>query len=226
MSHSLIYLVITAGLLDSFNPCAIAILLIFIALMFTLKKSRRTVLILGITYIVAIYLTYWAIGVGLLRTINFFNVPLYFTKIIGWLLILWGLWGFKDFFFPKLPVRLSTSVRSRQIIAHYAENFSILGTAIMGFLVSIFGFPCTGGIYLATLALLAQKETYLRGIGYLFIYNLMFVLPLIIIFVGISNRFVVEKIINWNEKNSPIFRLIISSITLILGLVLVFYLTK
>jgi hypothetical protein len=54
----------------------------------------------------------------------------------------------------------------------------------------------------------------------------MFVLPLIIIFVGISNRFVVEKIINWNEKNSPIFRLIISSITLILGLVLVFYLTK
>jgi len=226
MSHSLLYLVITAGLLDSFNPCAIAILLIFIALMFTLQKSRRTIIVLGLTYIIAIYLTYLAIGVGLLRAINLFNIPQYFTKIVGYLLIVWGLWGFKDYFFPKLPWRLSTSVKSRQLIARWAERFTIPATAVMGFFVSIFGFPCTGGIYLATLALLHEKETYLTGVFYLLIYNLMFVMPLILIFLGASNRFVIEKIINFNEKNGPLFRLIIATVVLGMGLVLVFYLTK
>lgn len=226
MSHSLLYSVIIAGLLDSFNPCAIAILLIFIALMFTFKKARQRIIILGLTYIFAIYLTYLGIGVGLLRAVHLFNIPKYFTEFIGWILIIWGLWGFKDYFFPKLPLRLSTSLSSRRMIAFWADKFSVPATIVMGFLVAIFGFPCTGGIYLATLALLSAKETYLRGIAYLLVYNLMFVLPLLIIFAAASNRFVAERIINWNEKNSPHFRLIISTITLILGLVLVFYLTK
>jgi len=225
-NHSLFYLVMTAGLLDSFNPCAIAILLIFIALMFTLQKSRRMIIVLGLTYIIAIYLTYLAIGVGLLRAINLLNIPQYFTQVVGWILIIWALWGFKDYFFPKLPLRLSTSIRSRQLIAKWAEKFTVPATLVMGFFVSIFGFPCTGGIYLATLALLHAKETYLKGVGYLLIYNLMFVVSLIVIFLGATNRFVIEKVINFNEKNGPLFRLIMSIVVLLMGLVLVFYLTK
>lgn len=225
-NHSLLYLVVTAGLLDSFNPCAIAILLVFIALMFTLQKSRKVIITLGLTYIFSIYITYLAIGIGLLRAINLFSIPLYFTKAIGVVLVLWGLWGFKDYFFPKLPWRLSTSLKSRQIIANWADKVTVPATVVMGFFVAIFGFPCTGGIYLATLALLHAQETYLRGIVYLLIYNLMFIMPLLVIFAATTNRYVVEKIINWNEQKSPIFRLIISSITILLGLILVFYLTK
>ncbi len=226
MNHSLFYLVVSAGLLDSFNPCAIAILLIFIALMLTLKKDRRTIVILGLTYIFSVYITYLVIGVGLLRAIHLFSIPQIFTQIIGWILVTWGLWSVKDFFFPKLPWRLSISLSGRQIIAKYAQKVTIPATLLMGFLVAIFGFPCTGGIYLATLALLSVKETYLKGIFYLLIYNLMFVLPLILIFAATTNRLVAEKIINLNEKNSPVFRLIIGLITLVMGLILVLWLTK
>lgn len=226
MNHSLLYLVVTAGLLDSFNPCAIAILLIFIALMLTLKKERRTIIILGLTYILAVYLTYLAIGVGLLRAIHLFRIPQIFTQIIGWALIFWGLWSIKDYLFPKLPLRLSISLSGRQTIAKYAQRVTVPATFIMGFLVGIFGFPCTGGIYLATLALLSARETYLKGIFYLLIYNLMFVLPLVIIFTAASNRLVVEKLINLNEKESPVLRLVIGLITLIMGLILVLWLTK
>ena len=225
MNNSL-SLVITTGLLDSFNPCAIAVLLIFIALMLTLKKTRREILILGITYITAVYLTYFVIGLGLLKAAHVLNIPTVFTTIIGWLLIIWGLWSVKDYLFPKLPLHLSISVTGRQIIANLAGKVTVPATFVMGILVAIFGFPCTGGIYLATLALLSAKETYLQGLLYLLIYNLMFVAPLILIFLGTSNRFVTEKLINLNEKNSPLFRLIIGLITLIMGLVLVFYLTR
>jgi len=225
MNNSL-FLVITAGLLDSFNPCAIAILLIFIALMLTFEKSRRTIILLGITYIIAVYLTYLAIGLGMLRTVHFFHIPEIFTQIIGWILVVWGLWSLKDYFFPKLPFRLSISLKGRQIIASYADRFTVPATALMGFLVAIFGFPCTGGIYLAALAFLSVKETYFKGILYLLLYNLMFVVPLIIIFALTANRFVAEKLINLNEKNALWLRLIIGLITLAMGLVLVFYLTK
>jgi len=226
VNHSFLYLIITAGLLDSFNPCAIAILLIFITLMLTLQKSRRTIVILGLTYIASVFLAYLIIGVGLLRAVHLFNVPKIFTEIIGWVLIIWGLWSIKDYFFPKLPFRLSISLKGRQIIASYAEKATIPATIIMGFLVAIFGFPCTGGIYLATLALLSAKQTYFKGILYLLIYNLMFVMPLILIFLGTTNRLVTEKIINLNEKNSPVFRLVIGLVTLGMGLILVLWLTK
>ncbi len=147
-------------------------------------------------------------------------------RVIGWILIVWSLWGFKDYFFPQLPWRLSTSVRSRQIIASWAERLTLPATIVMGFFVAIFGFPCTGGIYLATLALLSTKATYFKGVLYLLIYNLMFVAPLLVIFFGTTNRFVAEKLINLNEQKSHLLRLIIAILTLILGLTLVFYLAK
>src|SRR3990167_8155265 len=226
MTNNSLFLVITAGLLDSFNPCAIAVLLIFMALMLTLKKERKTIIILGISYIFAVYLTYFAIGLGLLKTMFLFNLPTIFSRIVGSVLIGWGLWSLKDYFFPKLPWRLSISLKGRQIIASYADKFTIPATAIMGFLVAIFGFPCTGGIYLATLAMLSARETYIKGILYLLLYNLMFVAPLIIIFAATANRFVAEKLINLNEKNAPLLRLIIGLITMAMGLVLVFWLVR
>lgn len=226
MSHSLFYLVITAGLLDSFNPCAIAILLIFIALMLTLEKSRKTIIVLGLTYIISVYLTYFAIGVGLLRAIHLFSIPQIFTQIIGWVLVAWGLWSLKDYFFPELPLRLSITLKGRQIIARFAEKLTIPATVVMGFLVAIFGFPCTGGIYLATLAMLSTRETYFKGLFYLLIYNLMFVLPLILIFIVSTNRLVTEKFINLNEKNNSVLRLVVGLITLAMGLILVLWLAR
>lgn len=89
----LLHFVIIAGLLDSFNPCAIAVLLIFIALMFTLRKSRSTIFVMGTTYIIAVYLTYLAIGLGLLKVINLFGIPHLFSRIGAWAVILIGVWG-------------------------------------------------------------------------------------------------------------------------------------
>lgn len=226
MQQPLFYLVLTAGLMDSFNPCAIAILLIFISLMLTLKKSRKIIFVLGITYIISVYLTYFVIGLGLLKTLHLFNIPQIFSQIIGYVLIFWGVLSIKDYLWPKLPFRLSISLHGRQIIASFAEKVSVPATVVMGALVAIFGFPCTGGIYLATLALLSAEETYLKGIFYLAFYNLMFVLPLILIFAATTNRLVAEKIINLNEKNSPLFHLAIGLITLAMGLILVLWLAK
>jgi cytochrome c biogenesis protein CcdA len=46
----------------------------------------------------------------------------------------------------------------------------------------------------AIVGLLAAQTTYLRGVGYLGLYNLAFVLPLFVILGGVANRRVMHHI--------------------------------
>ncbi|MCK5624132.1 MAG: hypothetical protein KAJ11_17655, partial [Alphaproteobacteria bacterium] len=48
--------VIVTGLLDSVNPCAFAVILLLIAFLFTLRKARSHILMLGAVYIGMIFL--------------------------------------------------------------------------------------------------------------------------------------------------------------------------
>src|SRR3989338_2043724 len=67
--------VIVAGVIDGINPCAFTVLLLFItALLATLQAGEQNVnsvrarlLGMGGVYIAAVFLTYLALGVGLLK---------------------------------------------------------------------------------------------------------------------------------------------------------------
>lgn len=212
--------VFIAGLLDSINPCAIAILLIFIALLFTLKKNRSTIIAMGLFYIVAVFVTYLAIGLGLLKVINFFEIPHLIVKFLASLVILVGLIGLKDYFFPGKFQILAIPLKSRQFIASFATQATLPAAILTGVLVAITEFPCSGAVYLATLGLISEKATFLKGLGYLGIYNLMFVLPLIFILLIVSNRLIVEKVINANESNSSKIRLLSALVMISIGVVI------
>lgn len=217
-SGPLLPFVLVAGFLDSFNPCAIAVLLIFIALMFTLRKSRRTILVIGSTYILAVFLTYLAIGLGLLKMINLFGIPHLISLVAAWIVIAGGVWGLKEYFFPGKFRIFSIPLKARQTIANWAHRATIPAAAITGFLVGFFEFPCSGAIYVATISLLNAKATFLKGLLYLLLYNFMFVLPLIIIFAVTTNRMVAEKLINLDEKYSSQMRLATALIMMAIGL--------
>jgi cytochrome c biogenesis protein CcdA len=73
--------VIVAGVIDGINPCAFTVLLLFItALLASLKAGEQNIGVararlvgMGSIYIVAVFLTYLALGVGLLKTLDFFT---------------------------------------------------------------------------------------------------------------------------------------------------------
>ena len=73
--------VIIAGAVDGINPCAFTVLLLFItALLTTLKAGEQNITItrarlvgMGSIYIGAVFLTYLALGVGLLKAADFFT---------------------------------------------------------------------------------------------------------------------------------------------------------
>ena len=73
--------VLVAGIIDGINPCAFTVLLLFItALTTTLQvgeynvmRLRARMLGLGGIYIGSIFLTYLALGVGVLSSLDFFT---------------------------------------------------------------------------------------------------------------------------------------------------------
>ena len=192
--RSMVLLVLGTGLLDGLNPCAFAVLLFFIAFLFTIRRSAASIWGMGLIYVGAIYLAYFLIGLGLMRAVLFVNDHHFMAKVGAWLVIGLGLINLKDYFFPQLPVHLRIPTIAHGTIQDRLKGATLPAAAVGGFLVGLCTFPCSGGIYVAIVGLLAAQTTFLQGVGYLGLYNLAFVLPLLVILAGVSNRRVMHQI--------------------------------
>lgn len=222
MNQVLLPTVLTAGFLDSLNPCAISVALLFVALLFTLKKEKNYILKIGFFYILSIYITYFLIGLGLLKTFSLFNVPYLITRIAAIITIIFGFLNIKEYFFPNLPLKIRMPVNIRHKISEWAYKASVPASLVMGFLVGIFEFPCSGSVYFAIIGLLLSEVTFFTGVIYLLLYNFMFVLPLILIFVFSTNRIITEKMINFQEKQGRKMHLVLAGLMIFLGFFMLF----
>lgn len=216
-------LVVSTGFLDGLNPCAFAVLLFFIAFLFTLKKTKKSVWKMGLVYISAIYLVYLGIGVGLLRAILITGQHHLMAKIGAWLVITLGLINLKDYFFPQLPLKLKIPTWSKETLQYWMHKATLPAAAVLGFLVGLCVFPCSGGPYVAVIGLLAAQKTYWQGLLYLLLYNLAFVVPLVIVLLLASNKKVVEKMTQWEQSKSKLMRLVSGILMITLGVVILLF---
>jgi cytochrome c biogenesis protein CcdA len=189
-------MVLGAGLLDGINPCAFAVLLLFVGFLFTLHRGRADLLAHGFTYVAAVYLTYLAIGLGLLKVFQL-GPPHLIARIGAGLMIALGLVNVKDALWPGVGPSLSTLSVGAAARDRWMRRATLPATAVVGFLVGVCEFPCTGGIYVGILGLLAAQTTFWHGLGYLALYNVMFVLPLVVLLLAIGNRRVIGQYMRW-----------------------------
>jgi len=80
--------VIIAGLLDGINPCAISTLLFFISLLAVSKVRKRQLLLVGVSFCLASFLTYLALGFGLLRILHLFAGFNLIRTVLEWGMII------------------------------------------------------------------------------------------------------------------------------------------
>ena len=191
-----LFIVTSAALLDSLNPCAISVLLLTIGFLVNLGKERVQISRIGFIYIGAIYLTYLLIGLGILQALTFFGVPHFLARLGAILLFMTGLINFLGVIISDFPIKLKIPSSAHPIIAHFISKASYVSAFILGVLVGLFEFPCTGGPYLTILSLLHDKATFASGFLYLLYYNVIFVSPLVVILVTGSSK---KIIIKWNE---------------------------
>src|SRR3989344_4687893 len=216
----LLPLVSITALVDSINPCAFSILLLTIAFLLSIGRMRTNILKIGAVYIFGVFTAYILIGLGILQALHIFNTPHFMGKLGALLLILLGLINLIGEIFPNSPIRLRIPKFSHTLIARVMERATVPAAFALGILVGLCEFPCTGGPYLMILGLLHDNVTYLKGVGYLLIYNLIFVLPLVIILALASRKYLLDKVEAWQNKEKRLMRLGGGIAMIILGIII------
>ncbi|MDW7727464.1 MAG: cytochrome c biogenesis protein CcdA [Candidatus Methanoperedens sp.] len=214
-------LVIIAGLIDGFNPCAFSVLLLFITFTFGLMQTnyRFGLMKMGLIYISGIFVIYVLIGVGFLSAISFFSTTHAVGKASAFISMILGVIFMKDFLIPggfglAIPGSLHSSINN------WIRRTSTPGVFAAGVLVGLCTVPCSGGIYLAVLGLLSLQSTLAKGILYLLLYNLMIVTPLVAVLLASTNPIVVGKMMKWQSRNKTNVRLIMGLFMVVMGFVI------
>ena len=213
-------LVVIAALIDSINPCAFSVLLLTIAFLFSLGKMRGSILKIGAVYIFGLFGVYILIGLGILQALHFFNTPRFMSKAAAVLLIGLGLINLINEFFPKFPIKLKIPSFAHGRMAGLMEKASLPTAFALGGLVGLCEFPCTGGPYLMVLGLLHDGQTFWNGLAYLLLYNLLFVLPLVIILLIAGDESLLARVQVWKKSNSGSMHLYGGLAVIVLGLLI------
>lgn len=209
-----------AAIADSLNPCAFSILFLSIAFLMSLGKDRKFILMAGGLYIFGIGFVYTLIGVGILKVLSFFSIPNVIGTVGAWILVLYSLIGIINELFPAFPLKLKMPASSHVTLGKTIHKATIPAAFLLGILVGLFEFPCTGGPYLFVLSLLHDQQTFWGGFGYLLVYNIIFVLPLIVILLVSTNRTVLDKVDGLRRLETKKSRIILDCALLAVGLFL------
>ena len=190
--------VLLAGLVDGLNPCAFATIIFFVSYLTISGKKGKQILLTGASFTVGVFLAYLIVGLGFYKVLDLIKVYMNIISKIVYALtaifcLVLAILSIRDYFKTregklddmalKLPEplrkRINTAVREgRKSSSYYFSAF------ITGLVVSILELACTGQIYLPVIISMSTMPE-LRGRATLFLifYNLMFIVPLIIVFV-------------------------------------------
>lgn len=229
----LVLAVSICGLIDGVNPCSLALLIFLISFLSVRKKTSYT-LPIGLGFIVGTFIIYFLIGFGLLRFIRstiFISVSKWIYLIIGTLSIVLGIISLVDIYFIKkkrvedtlLQLPRSLKVESHNIIRYYLDtsiNSKFIAGAIVGALSSIIEFFCTGQIYLPTLSIIEALGVYKFSL-YLLFYNIMFVIPLLLVVLISNSWFSSIRLSSLLSKNLILVKILNAVLFFTLGLYLI-----
>ncbi len=211
--------VVLAAAVDAINPCAFAVLIILLATLLAAGKKKK-ILYAGLAFTSSIFISYYLMGVGLYTAIRAAGLTHLFYFVVAILAIIIGLFNLKDYlWYGKwfvMEVPLSWRPKMKALLRGVT---SVPGAFLTGFVVSLFLLPCTSGPYIVILGLLAEATTKFYAMGLLVLYNLIFVLPMLIITLGIFKGFTsVEKAEEWRCRRLKVLHLIAGVIILCLGI--------
>lgn len=211
-----------AALADSINPCAFAVMLLLLTSILSKTANKKKALQSGIMFALAVFVTYFLLGMGVLKLLGNMESLFWLKRIVGIIGILVGLANLKDYFWYGKGFIMEVPMSWRPLMQKIVKKVtSPWGAFVVGVIVSLFLLPCSSGPYLTILGYLsAESQTLnLRWYTYLTVYNLIFVLPMLAIAALIGFGYsTAEKIGQFKNKNTKLIHLIVGLLMLGLGI--------
>jgi len=229
--------VIVAGLLDGLNPCAISTLVFFMSLLAVSKVRNRQLALLGASFCVASFLTYLALGFGLLRVLYLFAGFKTVRAAIEWgmvaALAVLAVLSFRDALrFRKsgqaddVTLQLSSGMKKRihgVMRRGLGTGHLILGGLFIGAAVTALESVCTGQVYVPTLVLILKDNTLrARAWALLLLYNVLFIVPLVVVFIAVYRGLRTETLLEWSRKNVVISKLCLGAFFVLMAVLILF----
>jgi len=208
-----IFTVISAGLIDGINPCAFAVIVFFVSFLGVYGYGKKEVIYIGTSYVLSVFVTYILIGLGIFKVLYslshfYFLMKLFYYSValLCFILAAFALYDYVRFKRTKqtdglilqlpefLKKRINLVIGAGMREKKYARIAELcLISLFVGFVVSLLEAACTGQVYIPIITfILKVPYLRLRAFIYLVLYNLMFVLPLIVIFtlslIGVSSK--------------------------------------
>jgi cytochrome c biogenesis protein CcdA/thiol-disulfide isomerase/thioredoxin len=202
--------VIVPGLVDGINPCAFATIIFFISYLSFIERKGRDILMVGLSFTLAIFLSYLGFGVllrevlaGLITTVGsvlrvVLNVVVAIVCLVFAVLSL-GDYGkarrgkVKDMTL-RLPDKLRRwiNVTVRRSMQSETLDRLVMASFVTGVVVSFIELTCTGQVYVPIILGLSSPTFQGQALLSLAVYCLAFIVPLIVVFVvsyyGTSSR--------------------------------------
>lgn len=207
-----------AGLVDGINPCAIGMMVMLLGYLLIFAKKPERVIKTGLLYVGTVFLTYLIVGLGLYSFVSQFDLSggaKVLNYLVGGGLLIAGLIQFKDFWGiekgPHLRIPTASKVKLQALI----EKVNYPTVVLLGILVTVLETPCSLPIYVGTATILSQSGmAFPLVMGYFLYYNLLFVLPLLVVLVVMWRGQKLVEMKEWEHKAKRWMHLALSLVLL------------
>lgn len=215
---SLCFWAIFLGLVDGINPCMFSVLLFLLTYLLAIGSKKRA-LQAGFAFVATTFVLYFLFMMSIVRVIDVLEIAQKARLLIIIIATGMGLIMIKDFFQYGRWISLEIPQSLKPKIEKLSKRGTILSVILLAILSGIAEIPCTSGIPLAFISLLSLKEA--PQWGYLILYNLFFIVPLILIVLGVAFAWVkLDDIEKWRKKSRKYMRLAAGILLLFLALAL------
>jgi MFS family permease len=224
-----------AGLIDGINPCAFATIIFLVSyLTFTGRKSRE-ILLYGIIFTFGVFIAYLLAGMGLMAGLRQLSGFPMITKAIYLVIAIFafalGIISLYDYVLFRrgqmakwklqLPMALKKKVHRIIREGTQSKRAGFLATFALGFVIAGTEVICTGQVYLPTIGyIMTIPKLMVHAFFNLLLYNIMFIIPLVGVFVAVFFGVTSEKMALVTKEHTGTVKLLTAILFIGLGVFL------
>ncbi len=223
-----------SGLLDGINPCAFATIIFLLSYLQVARRTPREILAVGASFIGAVFLTYFVIGLGLVQVLAQLAMVRFAGAALNYALAAFALvlsvLSFRDAQFAargqagqmalQLPESLKTHIRGVIRTGSRAPRF-VAAAFGAGVVISLLELACTGQVYLPTIQYMLRMGR-AGAVGPLLIYNTAFIIPLVAVFGLAWTGMRSETLIRFQQRHTTVVKICTGVLFLLLTALLIF----
>ena len=190
--------ILIAGLNDGINPCAFATIIFLVSYLTFMGKKGREILLYGIIFTSGVFIAYLLAGMGLMTILRQLSSFPMVSKGVNLLIALFafslGIISLYDYVLfrrgqvAKWKLQLPKGMKKKVhgiIREQVRSKGGLLATFCLGFAIAGCTVICTAQVYLPTIGyIMTIPQLRVHALFNLLLYNIMFIIPLVGIFVS------------------------------------------